>query len=561
MGELKRKSSFFDEAWTKAPHRTLLRRLGLDDNDFKKPFIGIANSWNEIVPGHIHLRELGEYVKMGIREAGGVPFEFHTIAICDGLAMGHDGMRMPLPSREIIADSIEVMVEAHRLDALVCMSSCDKIIPGMLIAAARLDIPTIFVLGGSMFPSKAKYGLFKDRNVTLADIFELAGLIKTGKIDEEEARYLERLNAVGPGSCCGMFTANTMQALTEAIGMSLKYMGTSPAMTSEKRELALKSGRYIIKLLDKDLKPSKIITKEALENAIYVDMALGGSTNTILHLQALAFEMGIELDLDIFDRISRSTPHLCNMAPAGPFTVAELHAAGGVPAVMKRLKDLLHLDQITVNLKTIGDIVKEASILDNNVIRPIDNPVHEEGGIAILKGNLAPDGAVVKTAALDEEMFTFSGEARVFDGEEDAVDTLIKGDIEAGTVIVIRYEGPKGGPGMREMLQATSVIRGLGLSKDVALVTDGRFSGATRGPCIGHVSPEAVEGGPIAIVEDGDIIRINIPKRELSIEVDEGEISERLSRWSPPEKSIPRGVLRRYSKLVSSADKGAVYQI
>jgi len=547
--------------WERAPHRTLLRRLGLTERDFDKPFIGIANSWNQVVPGHMHLDKLGEAVVEGIREGGGIPFQFNTIAICDGLAMGHEGMRMPLPSREIIADSIELMVEAHRFDGLVCIASCDKIVPGMLMAAARLNIPTIFVLGGAMMPVKAAWGFFKNRYVTLANIFELAGLVKKGVISEEEAEYLERLNAVGPGSCCGLFTANTMQALTEAMGMTIPYMGTSPAVSSEKLKLAKESGRLIVELVKKDVRPHKILTKEALENAIVVDMALGGSTNTILHLQALANELDIELPLEKFDEISRKTPHITNMAPAGPYTVYDLHQAGGIPGVLKRLMNHIHLDAYTVSMKKIREIIKNSKIYDEEVIRPLNNPIHSEGGIAILRGTLAPEGGVVKTAAVDKEMMVFEGEAKVFNSEEDAVQALLNNEVQEGQVIIIRYEGPKGGPGMREMLQATSVIWGMGLAKSVALITDGRFSGATRGPCIGHVSPEAMEGGPIALVEDGDIIKIDIPKRILDLLVDEEELSIRRDRWRPPEPKVKRGVLHRYSLMVESASKGAVYRI
>lgn len=549
------------EGWGRAPHRTLLRRLGLDEDDFRKPFIGIANSWNEVVPGHIHLNRLGEAVKEGIREAGGIPFQFNTIGICDGLAMGHEGMRMPLPSREIIADSIELMVEAHRFDGLVCIASCDKIVPGMLMAAARLNIPTIFVLGGAMMPSKAKWGLFKGRYITLANIFEISGLLKKGVIGEEEARYLEKLNAVGPGSCCGLFTANTMQALTEAMGMALPYMGTTPAVSSEKIALAKESGRKVVELVLKNIVPRDILTSKALENAIIVDMALGGSTNTILHLQAIANELDMELPIEKFDEISRVTPHIASMAPAGPYTIYDLHVAGGIPGVLKRLENHIHKDAYTVGMKTVGEIIEEAKIHDNEVIRPLDNPIHSEGGIAILRGSLAPDGCVIKTAAVDKEMMCFKGEARVFDSEEEAVNALLNNEITGGEVIVIRYEGPKGGPGMREMLQATSVVWGLGLAKSVALVTDGRFSGATRGPCIGHVSPEAMEGGPIALVEDGDIINIDIPNRVLDLEVDEDELVDRRNRWRPPEPRVKRGILRRYSMMVESASKGAVYKI
>jgi len=544
----------------RAPHRSLLRCSGLTDEDFSKPLIAVVNSWSEVVPGHIHLNKIAEYVKMGVREAGGVPLEFNTIAICDGLAMGHEGMRTPLPSREVIADSIELMIEAHGFDAMVCITTCDKIDPGMLMAAARLDIPTVFCLGGPMLPAYPSHGYFKDKSITIAELFEVPGLLKTGRISLEEAKYLEEIACSSPGACGGMFTANTMQCLTEALGMTIPYMATTPAVDSAKLRLAVEAGRLILKVLEKDLRPSKIMTEKAFRNAIAVDMALGGSTNTILHLPAIAYELGLDISLDVFDELSRKIPHICSMAPGGIYKVVDLHRAGGIPGVMSRLKPYLNLECLTVTGKTIGEVIDGARIYSDEVIRPLENPIHREGGIAILKGTLAPRGAVVKTAALSPKMLKHRGPAKVYNSEEEAVKAMLNGEVESGDVVVIRYEGPKGGPGMREMLTATSTISGLGLGESVALVTDGRFSGATKGPCIGHVSPEAAEGGPIAVVQDGDIVEIDIPERKLNVEIPWEEVELRLKSWIPPPPKVSRGYLYRYSKLVESADKGAVFR-
>ena len=542
-------------------HRALLKASGFSDDDLKRPLIAVANSWNEVCPGHIHLNTLAKYVKQGIRAAGGTPIEFNTIAICDGIAMGHEGMTTPLPSRELIAASLELMVIAHGFDAMVCITTCDKIDPGMMMAAARLNIPTIFCLGGNMLPGEPMYGYYKGQKIALDKLFEVPGLVKTGKMTLEEAKYVEDLVAAGPGACGGMFTANTMQCLIETLGMTIPYMATVPAVYAEKQRMAVEVGKRIMYLLEHDIKPRDILTYEAFENAIMMDMALGGSTNTVLHLPAMAHEAGIKIDLELFDELSRKTPHLCNMAPAGPYTLVDLHQAGGIPGVMKRLENHLHKECMTVSGKTIGDIIKEAKIYNPEVIRPVDNPVHKEGGIAILRGTLAPNGAVIKTAAVSPKMWKFKGEARVFNWEEDAVKALMNGEIQPGQVIVIRYEGPKGGPGMREMLVATATVMSLGLGESVALVTDGRFSGATRGPCIGHVSPEAMEGGPIAVVEDGDIISIDIEARRLDLEVPEEEIKARLEEWKPIEPKVKKGYLYVYSKIVSSADKGAIFMI
>lgn len=527
----------------RSPHRSLLKALGLSDREIdEKPFIAVVNSWNEIVPGHVHLDRLAKAVKEGIWKAGGVPFEFNTIGICDGIAMGHEGMKYSLPSREIIADSIELMIEAHRFDGMVLIPSCDKIVPGHLMAAARLNIPAIVVTGGPMLP-----GYFRGREVDLIDVFEGVGMYRSGKISLEDLVELENEACPGCGTCAGMFTANTMACVTEALGMSLPGCATAHAVSAKKLRIARRSGELIVELVKRGIKPSDIMTREAFENAIRVDMALGGSTNTVLHIPAIARELGIELELEIFDEISRDTPHLCDMRPGGPYRLIDLDRAGGVPAVMKRLWDKLHLDALTVTMRTVGENIRNAVIRDEKVIRPLDNPVHPEGGIAVLKGSLAPEGAVVKQTAVQEDMMVFEGEARVFDSEEEAFRAIVNGEVEDGNVIVIRYVGPIGGPGMPEMLAPTSAVVGMGLR--VALVTDGRFSGGTRGPCVGHVSPEAALGGPIALVHDGDIIRIDIPRRRLDLMVDEEELQDRRRRWKPKERVL-KGVLRTFVSII-----------
>lgn len=538
-------------------HRSLLRCAGLTDEDFTKPLIAIVNSWNEVVPGHIHLDSLANLVKRGVSEAGGVPLEFNTISVCDGIAMGHEGMKMSLPSRELIADSIEVMIESHGFDAMVCLTTCDKIDPGMMMASARLDMPTIFCLGGPMEAPYPNRGLFKDRKITVQELFQIPSLVRSGKLSEEEAQYLEKICCAGPGACGGMFTANSMQCFIEAIGMALPYMATAPSLSTFRRQLAVETGRMIMRLLEKDLRPSKIMTEEAFRNAITVDMALGGSTNTVLHIPAISHELGLDFDLEVFDEIGRKTPHICNMAPAGEYKIEDLHSAGGIPAVLKELGELINFECVTVYGKLL-DAIRNACVNDRNVIRPLNQPIHREGGIAILKGNLAPDGAVTKIAAMSPKMWFFKGGARVFNGEEDAVKSIHSGKIQSGDVIVIRYEGPKGGPGMREMLAATSAIIGYGLEDSVALITDGRFSGATRGPCIGHVSPEAAEGGPIGLLKDGDMIILDIANRRLDCELSEAELTKRRKDWVPLELNLRKGYLPRYSKLVTSASKGAI---
>ena len=529
----------------RAPHRALLKALGVTDSDMDNPFIAVVNSFTTVVPGHIHLNRIAEEVKAGVRSAGGVPFEFNTIAVCDGIAMGHEGMRYSLPSREVIADSIEIMVQAHRFDGMVLVTNCDKITPGMLMAAARLNVPSIVVTGGPMLT-----GVLDGKRISFASISEAVGKVVAGEMSEEELKSLEDVACPGCGSCSGMFTANTMACITEALGMSLPGCATALAVSALKLRIARESGERILELLREDLNPSDIMTAKVFENAIAVDMALGGSTNAVLHLSAIAGEAGTPLPLSLFDEISRRVPHLCSMIPSGPYALEDLDAAGGIPALMKELSPLLHLDSVTVTGKTIEKNVEGAKVLNAEVIRPLANPVHKEGGIAVLRGNLAPEGAVVKTAAVSPEILVHKGPARVFDSEEEAMKAIVSRKIERGDVVVIRYEGPKGGPGMREMLSPTATISGMGLSESVVLVTDGRFSGATRGPCVGHVSPEAAEGGPIAALRNGDFIEIDIPKRVLRVELKDDEMKSRLSSWKPKPPKVKRGYLVRYSSLL-----------
>ncbi len=525
----------------KAPHRALLKSLGLQDDDMAKPLIGIANSYTNIVPGHIHLRVISEAVKEGILSAGGTPFEFSTIAVCDGIAMGHEGMRYSLPSREIVADSVEIMLQAHSLDGLVMISNCDKITPGMLMAAARVDIPAIMVTGGPMAA-----GRHHGKKISYSTMPEALGQVAAGKMSEGELCELEENACPGCGSCSGMFTANTMACMTEALGMSLPYCATSLANSAFKLRLARGTGKQIVKLIKDNLKPSQILTKEAFENAIALDMALGGSTNTTLHLPAIAKEAGLTLPLATFDAIGRKVPHLCSMIPSGSYALEDLDAAGGVPAVMNELKNLLHLKLPTVSGKTVGENIKNAVVLDRDVIHSLTNPVHKEGGIAILSGNLAPKGSVIKTAGVSPKMQKHRGPAKVYDSEKEALTAIRGNEIKPGDVVVIRYEGPRGGPGMPEMLFPTATIAGMGLSESVALITDGRFSGATHGGSIGHVAPEAFEGGPIAALKNGDIITIDIPNRSLKVELSEKELKARLAAWKPREPKIKKGILSRY---------------
>ncbi|MFA5364345.1 MAG: dihydroxy-acid dehydratase [Candidatus Bathyarchaeia archaeon] len=537
----------------KAPHRALLRALGLGDNDLQKPFICIVNSYTNVVPGHAHLQQVAQAVKEGINNAGGVAFEFNTIGICDGIAMGHEGMRYSLPSRELIADSVEVMVQAHRFDGIVLISTCDKITPGMLMAAARLNIPAIMVTGGPMLS-----GFYKGQKVGTDSMFEAIGKVAAGKMDEKELKALEECACPTCGSCNGMFTANTMACVTEALGMSLPGCATPAAVSAERLRIAKETGKRIVGMVKEDLKPKEIMSSNAFENAIMVDMTLGGSTNTVLHVTAIANEAGIELDLSIFDKLGKRVPHICSMIPSGPYDLEELNRAGGVPAVMKTLQDSLHLDAQTVTGKKVKENIASAVVRNNEVIRPLDNPVHKEGGIAILKGNLAPDGAVVKAAGISANMMVHQGPAKTFDSEEQAMQAILNKEIHEGDVVIIRYEGPKGGPGMREMLTPTASIAGMGLSESVALITDGRFSGATRGPCIGHVAPEAATGGPIGLLKDGDIIEINVPKRVLNVKLSDEELAKRAKTWTAKEPNVKTGYLVRYSQMVEPANKGAI---
>jgi len=531
-------SSLIKDGPERAPHRSLLRALGLSTRDIARPFIAIVNSWNEIIPGHIHLKRLAQAAKDGVRTAGGTPFEFNTIGICDGLAMGHQGMRYSLASREIIADSIEVMIKAHYFDAMVLISSCDKIVPGHLMAAARLDIPSIVITGGPMMP-----GRFRGRSVDLMTVFEALGEFRKGRVTQNDLRELEECACPGPGSCAGLFTANTMACLTEALGMSLPGCGAMHATDPAKERLAKESGRQIMALLREGVTPSDIMTEKAFKNAIMVDMALGGSTNTVLHLSAIAQELGLRVTLDEFDRISRTTPHICDLRPSGRYFMREFEKAGGVPALLKRLQSKLNLGVLTVTGKRLSEVIRKNRVLDDQIIRPLSDPIHAEGGIAILRGNLAPKGAVVKFSSVPTNMLRFKGPAVLFDSEEEAV-RGIEGKVEEGDVVVIRYEGPTGGPGMREMLIPTSLIVGMGLSDKVAVLTDGRFSGATRGPCIGHIAPEAAMNGPIAALKEGDIIEIDVPGRRLSVRLSSRVISQRQSNLKPRKRAV-KGVLGR----------------
>ncbi|MDD1664714.1 MAG: dihydroxy-acid dehydratase [Methanomicrobiales archaeon] len=544
------RSDVVKQGFERAPNRALLRSLGVTESELDKPFIGIANAWNTIVPGHVHLRQLSERVREGICAAGGVPFEFGVIGICDGIAMGHEGMRYSLPSRENIADSIELMVQAHRFDGLVCVGTCDKIVPGMLMAAVRCDIPAIVVTGGPMLP-----GSLGGKDLSLIDVFEAVGRVAAGTMDEGELHALECASMPGCGSCQGLYTANTMACVTESLGMSLAGCATIPAVDAGKLRIARQSGERVVAMERERITPMSIITGESIRNAIRVDMALGGSTNTILHLMALAVEAGIPLDLDTFNALGGEIPHICDMQPAGPHSMLALHRAGGIPAVLSRLKDLLE-DAPTVSGPGIREIAGMGRVSDSRIIHTIKKPIHAAGGLRVLRGSLAPDGAVVKAAAVDEKMWRHTGPARVFNGERAAMDAILARKIREGDVVVVRYEGPRGGPGMPEMLSPTSAIYGLGYRR-VALVTDGRFSGGTRGPCIGHVAPEAEIGGPIALVRDGDVITIDLGKKSLDLQVPEKVLKERRRSWKPRKKALA-GVLARYAATVEQANLGAV---
>ena len=539
----------------RAPHRSLFKAMGYTDEELTRPLIAIANSANEIIPGHIHLDTIVEAVKAGVRMAGGTPIEFGVIGVCDGISMGHEGMKYSLASRELIADSIESMVMAHCFDGLVLVPNCDKIIPGMLMAAGRLNLPSIVISGGPMLA-----GNFRGERVDLNHLFEGVGAVSAGKMTEEDLKELEEAACPGCGSCSGMFTANTMNCMVEVLGMGLPGNGTIPAVDAGRVRLAKNAGMKIIDLVKNDIRPRDIMTEEAFTNAFTVDMAIGGSTNTVLHLPAIAYEVGISLSLNWVNEVGRKTPHLAYLRPGGIHHIQDLHEAGGIPAVMKVLseKGLIQTETKTVTGQTTGENIAGAKVKRPDVIKTIDQAYHSEGGLAILWGNLAPDGCVVKQSAVAPEMMQHQGPARVFDGEEQAIQAIWDGKIVAGDIIVIRYEGPKGGPGMREMLGPTSSIAGMGLDKEVALLTDGRFSGASRGASIGHISPEAMEGGPIALVREGDIIKIDIPNRKIDVLVSEEELAKRKAEWKQPEPRVKTGYLSRYSRLVTSANTGAV---
>ncbi|MCL4475560.1 MAG: dihydroxy-acid dehydratase [Nitrospirae bacterium] len=537
----------------RVPHRALLYATGIPKTEMNKPFIGVATSFTDIIPGHIGMRDLERFIEKGVHTGGGYPFFFGIPGICDGIAMGHSGMHYSLPSRELIADMVETVAQAHQLDGLVLLTNCDKITPGMLMAAARINIPSIVITAGPMLS-----GHYKNRRLNLtSDTFEAVGKYKKGLIKDEEMEALEMCACPGAGSCQGMYTANTMACVTEALGMSLPKCATELAVSANKRRIAFESGRRVVELLRKNITPRKIMTKKAFENAIMVDLALGGSTNTALHIPAIAHETGIDLPLETFDTISKKTPHIANMIPGGQHYMEDLDNAGGIPAVLKRLRHGLK-DNITVSGKRVLEIADSAIVFDEDVIRPLNKAYHKQGGIAILRGNIAPDGAVVKQSAVSQNVMRFEGTAKVYDSEEKGMKAILAGNIRSGDVVVIRYEGPKGGPGMREMLSTTATIAGMGLSESVALITDGRFSGGTRGPCIGHISPEAMEGGPIAVIRDGDRILIDITKRKIELLVPDEEIKKRLSQWKPPKPKITKGYLSRYARMVTSAGKGAV---
>ncbi|GAB4417943.1 MAG: dihydroxy-acid dehydratase [Thermodesulfovibrionales bacterium] len=547
------RSRIIKEGLERVPHRALLYATGIPKSEMNKPFIGVATSFTDIIPGHIGMRDLERFIEKGIHTGGGYPFFFGIPGICDGIAMGHSGMRYSLPSRELIADMVETVAQAHQFDGLVLLTNCDKITPGMLMAAARVNIPTIIVTAGPMHS-----GYLKGKRLSLVnDTFEAIGKYKKGLIKDNELEALEMCACPGPGSCQGMYTANTMACITEALGMSLPKCATELAISANKRRIAFESGRRVVDLIRKNITPKKILTRKAFENAIMVDLALGGSTNTVLHIPAIAHDAGVELPLEVFDDLSRKTPHIANMLPGGEHYLEDLDYAGGIPAVMKRLRDRLN-DNITVSGRRVYEIADSVSVVNEDVIRPVNRAYHKEGGIAILRGNLAPDGAVVKQSAVSRNVMRFEGVAKVYNSEEEGMKAILSGVIKKGDVVVIRYEGPKGGPGMREMLSPTATIAGMGLSESVALITDGRFSGGTRGPCIGHISPEAMEGGAIAVIRDGDRIRIDIPKRKIDLLVSDKEIKERLSGWMPPRPKITKGYLSRYARMVSSAGKGAV---
>jgi dihydroxy-acid dehydratase len=542
----------------RAPHRSLLRAVGVGSEEMKKPFIGVVNSFTEVVPGHIHLRDIAEAAKAGVRSEGGVPFEANTIAVCDGIAMNHPGMKYSLPSRELIADSVEIVAKAHAFDALVLVADCDKVVPGMLMAAVRLNLPTVYVSGGPMLAGRLCHDGVTSK-VDLNSVFEAVGRVTTGQMTEAELEQLEEIACPGCGSCAGMFTANTMNCLSEALGMGLVGNGTIPAVDARRRQLARGAGQQVMRLLKQDVCPRDVVNSDSLYNAFVVDMALGGSTNSVLHLMAIAREAGVDFPLTMVNEISAKTPHLCRLSPAGEYRIEDLDRAGGIAGVMSELKPLLNLGARTVSGGTLAETVANGRVNDRDVIRSVDSAYSASGGLAVLFGNLAPDGAVVKRAAVAAEMMTHQGPARVFDSEEAVTDAIMKKEIKSGEVLVVRYEGPRGGPGMREMLTPTSLLSGMGMDREVALITDGRFSGATRGAAIGHVSPEAASRGPIAVLKDGDIIKIDIPHYRLDVELSEAEIAARLAQLGEFEPKIKTGYLRYYAEKVGSASTGAVF--
>ena len=554
------RSDLIKKGFEKAPHRSLLRATGQikSDEDFDRPFIGVANSYIDLIPGHVHLQQFGSVAKKAVREAGGVPFEFNTIGVDDGIAMGHIGMRYSLASRELIADSVETVAESHRLDGLICISNCDKIVPGMLMAALRINIPTVFVSGGPMEAGTNKKG----EKVDLVSVFEGVGKYKTGEIDDDDLKDLEENGCPTCGSCSGMFTANSMNCLLEVLGLALPGNGTILATDPSRLELVKKAGKIIVDLIDKDIKPRDIVNNDTILNAFALDMAMGGSTNTVLHTLAAAIEAGLSFEMKEINELSRKTPYLCKVSPATPNVhMEDVLKAGGISAILMELskkEGLLHLGRPTVTGMTLGESIAEAKNYNSEIIRSIDNPFSKEGGLAVLFGNIAPNGSIVKTAAVNKEMLVHTGPARIYESQDDAMKGILDGEVCEGDIVVIRYEGPKGGPGMPEMLAPTSAIMGMGLGSKVALITDGRFSGGTRGACVGHISPEAAAGGPISIVEPGDMIKIDIPSRSINIMIDQSEIDERMEKLPEFQPKIKSGYLGRYTRMVSSADTGAV---
>jgi len=551
------RSDMIKKGIEKSPHRSLLRAVGLNDEDFEKPFIGVANSFVDIIPGHMHLQEFGKIIKKSIREAGGVPFEFNTIGVDDGITMGHVGMRYSLPSREIIADSVETMVEAHRFDGLLCIPNCDKIVPGMLMGAIRTNVPTIFVSGGPMKAGKTPSG----KTIDLISVFEGVGAYQSKKISKEELSELERYGCPGCGSCSGLFTANSMNCLCEALGLALPGNGTILADTSKREELAKKAGKQIIRLIQKDVKPRELVTPESLDNALALDMAMGGSTNTVLHLLAIAHESNADFMISRINDVMEKVPHICKVSPASDWHIEDVDRAGGVSAILKEISrkpEVLNTHSMTVTLKSLGENISDSRILNDEVIRKLENPYSTNGGLIALYGNLAPEGSLLKIGAIDPDIKYFEGPAVIFESQEEAGEKISKNKVKSGEVAVIRYEGPKGGPGMPEMLAPTAALNGMGLGKEVALITDGRFSGGTRGISIGHISPEAADGGPIALLEKGDTIQIDIKNRELNVILDEDDLENRRRKWRPIEPKVKSGYLLRYAKMVTSASSGAV---